>query len=155
MGLIPGLKAFVAAVIGGIGNIPGAAAGGLILGIIETFVASIHYQKTAVVEPYKDAVAFFILILVLLVKPEGAIWQGVAGESVRCLPREERVRFAADEADCAFHTGHLAGFVAASWWCSGGLPGGWICRGIGAGFLGRTGMSCCWILALPLRWRCR
>ncbi len=71
MGLMPGLKAFVAAVIGGIGNIPGAAAGGLILGLIETFVSTIQYHNAAILSPYRDAIAFVILILVLLVKPEG------------------------------------------------------------------------------------
>lgn len=77
MGLIPGLKAFVAAVIGGIGNIPGAAVGGLILGIIETFVASIQYNNAAVLSPYKDAIAFLILIAVLLLKPEGIFGKAV------------------------------------------------------------------------------
>lgn len=77
MGLIPGLKAFVAAVIGGIGNIPGAAVGGLILGLIETYVASIQYHNTAILSPYKDAIAFMILILVLLVKPEGIFGKAV------------------------------------------------------------------------------
>ncbi|MGN6366680.1 MAG: branched-chain amino acid ABC transporter permease [Phycisphaerae bacterium] len=77
MGLIPGLKAFVAAVIGGIGNIPGAAVGGLILGLIETFVSSIQYHNAAVLSPYKDAIAFIILILVLLVKPEGIFGKAV------------------------------------------------------------------------------
>jgi branched-chain amino acid transport system permease protein len=77
MGLIPGLKAFVAAVIGGIGNIPGAAAGGLILGLIETYVSSVQVHQTAVLAPYKDAIAFFILILVLIVKPEGIFGKAV------------------------------------------------------------------------------
>jgi branched-chain amino acid transport system permease protein len=77
MGLIPGLKAFVAAVIGGIGNIPGAAAGGLILGLIETYVAMIQYHRAAVLSPYTDAIAFLILIFVLLVKPEGIFGKSV------------------------------------------------------------------------------
>jgi branched-chain amino acid transport system permease protein len=77
MGLIPGLKAFVAAVIGGIGNIPGAAVGGLILGLIETFSASLQYHNAAVLSPYKDAIAFVILILVLLIKPEGLFGKAV------------------------------------------------------------------------------
>jgi len=77
MGLIPGLKAFVAAVIGGIGNIPGAAMGGLILGLIETYVASIQYHNAAILSPYKDAIAFLILILVLLFKPEGIFGKAV------------------------------------------------------------------------------
>ena len=81
MGLRVGLKAFVAAVIGGIGNIPGAAAGGLILGLIETFVASLQFQHGGTQEtlfaPYKDAIAFLILILVLLIKPEGIFGKAV------------------------------------------------------------------------------
>ena len=77
MGLIPGLKAFVAAVIGGIGNIPGAALGGLILGLIETFVSSFQYHGTAILSPYRDAVAFVILIAVLLVRPEGIFGKAV------------------------------------------------------------------------------
>ncbi len=78
MGLIPGLKAFVAAVIGGIGNIPGAAAGGLALGLIETYVSSIQYHHSAILSPYKDAIAFLILILVLLLRPEGIFGKAVA-----------------------------------------------------------------------------
>ena len=65
MGIIPGLKAFVAAVLGGIGSIPGALIGALIMGQAETLSAA--YIST----PMRDAVAFTILILVLLVKPTG------------------------------------------------------------------------------------
>jgi len=65
MGLLPGLKAFVAAVLGGIGNFPGAVVGGLLMGVTETFVAA-YISST-----YRDAVAFVILIAVLLVKPTG------------------------------------------------------------------------------------
>ena len=67
MGVMPGLKAFVAAVLGGIGNIPGAAIGGLILGIVETFVGG------SAASTYRDAVAFAILILILLFKPSGIL----------------------------------------------------------------------------------
>lgn len=67
MGMIPGLKAFVAAVLGGIGVIPGAALGGLLMGLIETFVIA-YGQST-----YRDAVAFAILILILLIKPSGIL----------------------------------------------------------------------------------
>lgn len=66
-GLIPGLKAFVAAVIGGIGNIPGAVAGGIILGVVEVLVVGYVPQGST----YRDAVAFLILITILLVKPSG------------------------------------------------------------------------------------
>jgi branched-chain amino acid transport system permease protein len=67
MGLMPGIKAFVAAVLGGIGNIPGAVAGGLLLGLIETLVAGYLPQGSQ----YQQGVAFVILIAVLLVKPSG------------------------------------------------------------------------------------
>ena len=65
MGMTPGLKAFVAAVLGGIGIIPGAALGGLIMGLVETMVIA-YGQST-----YRDAVAFAILILILIIKPSG------------------------------------------------------------------------------------
>ena len=63
---MPGIKAFTAAVIGGIGSIPGAMLGGILLGMIE----SISYKITAIA-PYTDAIEFSILILILLVKPNG------------------------------------------------------------------------------------
>ena len=65
MGIMPGLKAFVAAVVGGIGNIPGAMAGGILMGLSETLV--VGYVSST----YRDAIAFVILIVVLLVKPAG------------------------------------------------------------------------------------
>ncbi|MDS1029847.1 branched-chain amino acid ABC transporter permease [Bacillota bacterium LX-D] len=67
MGLMPGLKAFVAAVLGGIGLIPGAMTGGFILGITETFVSG--YWSTN----FRDVVVFGILILILIVKPTGLL----------------------------------------------------------------------------------
>lgn len=70
MGVLPGMKAFVAAVLGGIGSLPGAMAGGLILGVVETLV--VGYSKLLGIPPgYRDAVAFVILILILLFKPSG------------------------------------------------------------------------------------
>jgi len=65
MGIMPGLKAFIAAVLGGIGIIPGAMAGGVILGIIESLVSGFLSST------FRDAAAFAILILVLLFKPSG------------------------------------------------------------------------------------
>jgi branched-chain amino acid transport system permease protein len=65
MGLMPGLKAFVAAVLGGIGSVPGAMAGGFILGVAETLTKGFISSKLA------DGVAFGILILILVVKPSG------------------------------------------------------------------------------------
>ncbi len=67
MGVMPGLKAFVCAVLGGIGNIPGAALGGLILGTTETFVGGSSWST------YKDAIAFAVLILILLLRPGGLL----------------------------------------------------------------------------------
>ena len=65
MGIMPGLKAFVAAVLGGIGILPGAVAGGVILGVIEALVSGF------ISSTFRDAAAFAILILVLLFKPSG------------------------------------------------------------------------------------
>jgi branched-chain amino acid transport system permease protein len=69
MGIIPGLKAFVAVVLGGIGNIPGAALGGLIIGIVETVVAGTEFST------YRDAIAFAILIGILVFRPSGLLGQ--------------------------------------------------------------------------------
>lgn len=71
MGVAPGLKAFVAAVIGGIGIVPGAVFGGFFLGIIETMISAFGGSL------YKDAVAFAILIIVLLLKPNGFFGKNV------------------------------------------------------------------------------
>ncbi len=68
MGAMPGIKAFTAAVIGGIGSIPGAMVGGILIGIIE----AISYKITAIA-PYTDAIEFLILIVILLVKPTGIL----------------------------------------------------------------------------------
>ncbi len=67
MGIQPGIKAFVAAVLGGIGNIPGAAIGGVLIGVIETFVAGSSYSN------YRDAIAFAVLIIILLFRPSGLL----------------------------------------------------------------------------------
>jgi branched-chain amino acid transport system permease protein len=72
MGLQPGIKAFVAAVLGGIGNIPGAALGGILLGVIETLVVG-YSDRLHVPSGYRDAVAFFLLIIILLFKPTGLL----------------------------------------------------------------------------------
>lgn len=72
MGLMAGLKAFAAAVLGGIGSIPGALLGGLILGIMEIF--GVAYLASS----YKDAIAFGILILVLLFRPQGILGKPVS-----------------------------------------------------------------------------
>ena len=67
-GALPGIKAFTAAVIGGIGSIPGAMVGGLLLGVIECFA-----QSVPAIAPYTDAIEFSILIIILLVKPTGLL----------------------------------------------------------------------------------
>lgn len=72
MGLLPGIKAFVAAVLGGIGNIPGAALGGLILGVTETLVVG-YSDRLHIPPSYRDAVAFVVLIVILLFKPSGLL----------------------------------------------------------------------------------
>ena len=67
-GSLPGIKAFTAAVIGGIGSIPGAMVGGLLLGVIECFALAVP-----AIAPYTDAIEFTILIIILLVKPTGLL----------------------------------------------------------------------------------
>jgi len=71
-GIIIGLKAFVAAVLGGIGNIPGALIGGLVMGIAETMVVA-YGPTIGISTSYRDAVAFFVLILVLIFRPAGIL----------------------------------------------------------------------------------
>jgi branched-chain amino acid transport system permease protein len=67
MGIMPGLKAFVAAVVGGIGNIPGAVLGGIIMGLAEVMVVG-YISST-----YRDAIAFVLLIAILLFRPSGLL----------------------------------------------------------------------------------
>jgi branched-chain amino acid transport system permease protein len=79
-GFAPGMKAFTAAVLGGIGNIPGAMVGGMLLGLLEAFAASYLSLLTdgAFGAEYKDVVAFLVLILILIFRPKGLL-----GETVR------------------------------------------------------------------------
>ena len=72
MGWVYGMKAFSAAILGGIGNIPGAMVGGLVLGVIEALGAA--YLSIA----WKDAIAFCVLILILIVRPSGLLGERVA-----------------------------------------------------------------------------
>jgi branched-chain amino acid transport system permease protein len=67
MGLLPGIKAFIAAVFGGIGNIGGAVAGAMIIGLVEVMV--VGYVENG--SQYRDAIAFVLLIAILLIKPSG------------------------------------------------------------------------------------
>ena len=71
MGLMPGLKAFVAAVLGGIGNVPGAMVGGFIMGLAEVGATAALPGSPVDYTPLADGVAFALLILVLLVRPQG------------------------------------------------------------------------------------
>lgn len=71
MGIIPGLKAFVAAVLGGIGIIPGAMVGGLLLGVIESLVSAAGFSL------WRDGVAFVVLILILIFRPAGLFGKNV------------------------------------------------------------------------------
>ena len=67
LGALPGIKAFVAAVLGGIGSIPGAMLGGVVLGIIESI------SKAYISTQLADAIVFGVLVIVLLVKPSGLL----------------------------------------------------------------------------------
>ena len=71
MGVMPGLKSFVAAVLGGIGIIPGAMFGGVVMGLIETL------SKVYISSGLSDAISFSVLILILLIKPAGLFGKNV------------------------------------------------------------------------------
>ncbi len=73
MGLIPGLKCFIAAVVGGIGNITGAVLGGFIIGMTEIMAVAFMPSLTG----YRDAFAFILLIIILLVKPSGLMGESM------------------------------------------------------------------------------
>jgi branched-chain amino acid transport system permease protein len=79
VGFFPGLKAFTAAVLGGIGNITGAMLGGIVLGMLEAFAASYLsiFTRGAFGAEYKDIFAFAILILILIFRPSGLLGQTV------------------------------------------------------------------------------
>jgi branched-chain amino acid transport system permease protein len=81
-GFFPGLKAFTAAVLGGIGNIPGAVLGGIVLGLLEAFAASYLSILTdgAFGAEYKDLVAFVVLIIILIFRPKGLMGERVREE---------------------------------------------------------------------------
>ena len=79
-GLLPGIKAFAAAVIGGIGSLPGAVIGGLILGFLENFLTAL-FPRTADfpgITEYKDTFAFIALILILLIRPSGLVGEDMS-----------------------------------------------------------------------------
>jgi branched-chain amino acid transport system permease protein len=80
MGFIPGLKAFTAAVLGGIGNVPGAMLGGMALGIIESLFPNLVLEGLGIPAPYQlqDAVAFVMLVLILIFRPTGILGERLA-----------------------------------------------------------------------------
>jgi branched-chain amino acid transport system permease protein len=84
MGFIVGLKAFTAAILGGIGSIPGAMLGGFLLGLLETFGAGLLPSLTggAVGPEYRDIFAFVILIVVLIFKPAGLLGEAISEETL-------------------------------------------------------------------------
>ena len=75
MGFTPGIKAFTAAVLGGIGNIPGAMVGGLVLGVFESVGPSLFLEGLGIPRPYqlKDAIAYTMLVMILLFRPQGIL----------------------------------------------------------------------------------
>ncbi len=80
MGILPGIKAFAAAVIGGIGSLPGAVIGALIIGFMENFMTAI-FPKTAEfqgITEFKDTFAFILLIIVLLIRPSGIVGEDLS-----------------------------------------------------------------------------
>ena len=80
VGFVPGIKAFTAAVLGGIGNLTGALLGGLVLGMLESFAGAYLsvFTNGAFGAEYKDILAFAILILVLIFRPSGLLGEQVA-----------------------------------------------------------------------------
>lgn len=82
MGFIPGIKAFTAAVLGGIGNIPGAMFGGLFLGIFESIGPSLFFSGLGVPSPsqLKDVIAFTMLVAVLIFRPTGLLGEVLTGK---------------------------------------------------------------------------
>ncbi len=80
MGIVPGVKAFTAAVLGGIGNIPGAMVGGLVLGILESVGPALFLESIGIDRPYqlKDAIAYIMLVMILLFRPSGILGERVS-----------------------------------------------------------------------------
>jgi branched-chain amino acid transport system permease protein len=117
MGILYGLKAFVAAVLGGIGNVPGAVLGGLLIGTSEVMV--VGYLSST----YRDAIAFGILILVLLLRPQGS---SARSRRRRCegFPRRGRGRRGAVRGERPLHGRLRRGARDVPLSPAGHLPGG-------------------------------
>ncbi|MDR5683142.1 MAG: branched-chain amino acid ABC transporter permease [Armatimonadota bacterium] len=82
MGFVPGIKAFTSAVLGGIGNIPGAMLGGMFLGVVESIGPALFLDGLGIVAPYqlKDVIAFTMLVMVLIFRPSGILGERLAGK---------------------------------------------------------------------------
>ncbi|MGQ9687756.1 MAG: branched-chain amino acid ABC transporter permease [Desulfobaccales bacterium] len=78
MGIVPGLKAFIAAVLGGIGNLAGAVVGGLLLGFVEVMLVALFPDWSG----YRDALAFILLIVILLIRPTGLLGEALGEEKL-------------------------------------------------------------------------
>ncbi len=80
MGILPGIKAFAAAVIGGIGSLPGAVIGGMLLGFLENFMTALFPRTSTFpgITEYKDTFAFALLIVVLLIRPSGIVGEDLS-----------------------------------------------------------------------------
>jgi branched-chain amino acid transport system permease protein len=80
MGFFPGIKAFSAAVLGGIGNVPGAMLGGFFLGVVESLGPALFLDGLGIVAPYqlRDLIAFTMLVMVLIFRPQGILGERLA-----------------------------------------------------------------------------
>jgi branched-chain amino acid transport system permease protein len=80
MGFIPGLKAFTAAVLGGIGNVAGAFLGAIVIGLIESVGPNLFFDGLGIPTPaqMKDAIAFAILVFILIFRPTGILGERLA-----------------------------------------------------------------------------
>jgi branched-chain amino acid transport system permease protein len=82
MGFLPGIQPFTAAVLGGLGNIPGAMLGGIFLGLVESVGPSLFLDGLGIPAPYqlKDAIAFTLLVLILIFRPTGILGERLAAK---------------------------------------------------------------------------
>lgn len=82
MGFLPGIKAFSAAVLGGIGNVPGAMIGGVLLGVVESIGPALFMDGIGITAPYqlRDLIAFTMLVMVLIFRPQGILGERLASQ---------------------------------------------------------------------------